>query len=421
MAIPFWLKRACVRTGIARYLPMAKRLTGGQPRFVNYVSDRLLAAPLDELLDPATYPECPGSEVVDLNSDSPEIEVPMRAMRDIAVPDPLGLPELREAIAESRGGDSTHAILITHGLREAYASILDTFVNPGDRVVLFDPCSPLFHLGAKSRRASVRWISTWSEEGRTRFLNAGLTRAMRGAKLLVLAQPSDPTGGRFSTGDLAEIAWLVQRHDCLVCIDESRGRLHDDAPVPDFTSLAGMANRTLSIDAGSHGVGWLGGPRQLVGMAAVCARLNAPGVSPILQRAAATELKRDRTGLEPELKRLRERRQYAFDRLKGMGLDPTWPAGGAAIWVSVESTGLESRTFAEKAMREQRALVGPGCAYGPSGKDFIRVSFASEDGRLREGLSRLSRFVESLNPAEVNVISAKVATATATEPSFSRV
>ena len=421
MALPFWLKRACVRTGIARYLPVAKRLSGGDTRLVNCVSDRLLAAPLEELLDPATFPQCPCADVVDLSSDLLEREASLRSCGGASSADALGLPELRDAIVDSRRGDVPEEVLITHGLRGAYASILDAFVNPGDRVVLFDPCSPLFQLGAKSRRANVRWVSTWNEEGRTRFLIAGLTRAMRGVKLLVFAQPSDPTGGQFSAGDLDEIAWLAQRHDTLVCIEKSLGRYQNDEPSTHLESLPGMARRTLSINTGYHGVGWLCGPKPLIHMAAVCAHLNAPGVSPILQAAAATEVKRARGGLEPASLQLREKRQYGFDRLKGMGLNPTWPAGGTAMWVSVESTGLDGRSFAEKALREEQVLVGPGCAYGPSGKNFVRVSFATEDGRLREGLSRLGRFVESFRQPEASVIMEKVRVAPAGEASFSRV
>ncbi len=420
MALPFWLKRACVRTGIARYLPVARRLTGGEPHYARYVSDRVLAAPLDELLDPATFPECPGREVIDLHSTPPESDwiAPLRTPRESVASNPLGLPELRATIRGSV--DPPRDVLITHGATAAYAAVLDAFVNPGDRVALFDPCSPVFHLGAKSRRVNVRWISTWNEDGRTRFLNAGLTKAMRSAKLLVFAQPSDPTGGRFSAEDLEEIAWLANRNDTLLCIDESHGHYHDDSPPMDIGSLSGMDRRTFSIDSIGP-LGWLRGPGVLVRAAALCASLNTPRPSASDQHAAVAALKRDRAGRELGWKELRERRQYAFDRLKGMGLEPKWPAGGTSIWVSVESSQLDGRAFAERCLREQKVLVGPGCAFGPSGNNFVRVSFAPEDGRLREGLSRLGRFVESLREPKPAAVPARIPTAVESEPSFSRV
>lgn len=440
LALPFWLKKTCVRTGIARFTPLAKRLTGGEPRFARYVSDRVLAAPLNELLDPATAPQSSGYDLVNLNLAAPEFELPpmLRPSRDANTEDAFGSEKLRQVIAEherrdGRTVDPVEQILVTHGARGAYASILDAFVNPGDRVVLFDPCSPLFHLGAKSRRAALRWVPTWSEDGRARFLSAGLTKAMRGAMLLVLAQPANPTGGRFSTEDLEEIAWLANRNDVLVCVDESFARFQFDPAPPKLSILPGMDARTISINSMTAGyglgtlrVGWLSGHRQLVRTAALCANLNAPPVSPICQHAVATVLIRDRAAFAPMLQQVRDRRQYTFDRLKGLGLEPTWPAAGVTMWVSVASLGIDGRSFAEKLLRDHRVLVGPGCAYGPSGESFVRISYAVEEGRLREGLSRLGRFVAELKNPNPTVVTARVTTGepaliTETEPSFSRV
>lgn len=440
MALPFWLKRACVRTGIARVLPMTKRLTNGEPHFAKYVSDRVLAAPIDELLDPATFPPSPGHDVIDLNLESPVFDAAptLRPGHDRDSTDPFGLAELRDAIAanyrrDGRIVDPAHQILVTHGATGAFASVLDAFVNPGDRVVLFDPCSPLLHLGAKSRRATLRWIPTWNEDGRTRFLNAGLMRSLRGAKLLVLALPASPTGGRFTADDLEEIAWHANRHDVLVCVDESLSRFQYEGKWPRLEAFPGTESRMLTIDSttagyasGALSVGWLSGHRQLVRTAALCANLNAPVVPSICQHSAIGTLRKDRAAFEPMLKSLRDRRQYAFDRLKGMGLEPTWPAAGVTLWVSVASLGIDGRTLAEKLLREERVLVGPGCAYGPSGTNFVRVSFAPEEGRLREGLTRLGHFVERIRTGvspETKIVTARVTTseAVAIEPSFSRV
>jgi len=436
LTLPFWLKKACVRTGVARFLPIAKRLTHGEPHFARYVSDRVLAAPVDALLDPATFPQSAGSDIVNLNLGVPALDIAPRLVlpRDSDPTDAFGSLDLRTAIAEAddRHPDPASGILVTHGAKGAYAAILDAFVNPGDRVVLFDPSSPLFHLGAESRRAEVRWVNTWSEDGRTRFLSAGLAKAMRGAKLLVIAQPANPTGGQFSTSDLEEIAWLANRSDALVCLDESFGRFRYGAAIPSLATLPGMAARTLTINSMSAGyglhalrVGWLTGHRQLVRTVALCANLTAPEVSPIAQAAAATVLRRDRAGFEPTLRQFRERRQYTFDRLEGLGLDASLPSGGFTMWVSVAALGLDGRTFAEKLLREQRVLVGPGCAYGSSGKNFVRVSFAAEDGRLREGLNRLAQFVGELKGGGAEVVTAKAAVEKPAEsdaiPSFSRV
>ena len=79
-----------------------------------------------------------------------------------------------------------------------------------------------------------------------------------------------------------------------------------------------------------------------------------------------------------------------------MGLEPGWPDGGFFFWVPVTGLGLDGRTFAERLLREHGVLVGPGCAYGPSSSGYVRITFAAEDGRLREGLKRLALFVAEL-------------------------
>src|SRR4029079_16172400 len=75
--------------------------------------------------------------------------------------------------------------------------------------------------------------------------------------------------------------------------------------------------------------------------------------------------------------------------------------GCCAGW-RVPSRGGDARAFAEKLLKEERVMVGPGVAFGPSGAGHVRVSFATDDGRLREGLNRMAAFVERLkNPTSV--------------------
>src|SRR5207253_3016198 len=90
------------------------------------------------------------------------------------------------------------------------------------------------------------------------------------------------------------------------------------------------------------------------------------------------------------------RRRYAYERLWAMGLKPAWPAGAFFFWVPVQELGLTGQVFADRLLREKRALVTPGDFFGPSGAGHVRVSYAVEDGRLREGLGRLAEFVRDL-------------------------
>lgn len=419
MARPFWLTKLLVRSGVARFLPAARRLTDGGTAFLRYYSDAVLAAPVDELLDPAYFPSPPHPDVIDLNLPAPRSESGVSVGRIAADrrgnPPAWGTPELRNAIADlyvrrdGRAVDPDREVYVTHGATTAYAAALDAFVNPGDRVVLFDPCSPLFALGAKSRRADIRWIPTWNEDGRCRYVAKDFERAMRRAKLLVLSDPANPTGACFGPEDLDHLAWIAASYGVPVYADESFARFRYDGRGRSLATLAGGDRRVLTAGSVSQGwglgsvrVGWLAGPKPLVQACALTASLHAPYVPTVCQQLAARAVAEPDADFEPTLDLFRNRRRYVVDRLRGLGLEPDWPAGGYFVWVPVAGLGLDGRTFAEGLLKEQQVLVQPGCAFGPGGAGHVRISFAADDGRLREGLARLAAFANGLRtPAAV--------------------
>jgi aspartate/methionine/tyrosine aminotransferase len=422
VARPFWLTRLLVRTGIARFLPAARRLTDGGAAFLRYYSDKVLAAPVEELLDPAFLPPAlTEPDAIDLNLAAPRFDSAVslgRVAEAAGRPPASGTAELRNAIADlyvrrdGRAVDPDHEVFVTHGATAAYAAALDALVNPGDRVVLFDPCSPLFSLGAKSRRAAVRWVPAWNEDGRCRFLTTEFEKQMRGAKLLVLSDPANPAGGCLATEDFEYIVWIAAAYDVLVYVDESFTRFRYDGRARSPAVLPGGEKRVLTAGSVSQGhglgalrVGWLAGPRPLVRACGLTANLSAPFVPAVCQRLAARALGEADADFAPVAEQFGSRRQYVIDRLRGIGLEPDWPGGGYFVWVPVAALGLDGRAFAERLLKEQRVLVGPGCAFGPSGTGHVRISFAADDGRLREGLARLTAFVGGLrNPTPATAV-----------------
>ena len=412
MAIPFWLMKLLVRTRLAGFTPRARRLTDGGTAYLKYYSDRVLSAPLDDLLDTAIIPPAPGFDVLVLNQPTPDAP-PARGAVSVGRTDshsapgrvPVTLPELSRAIADryqqaGRMVNPDTDIIATHGATAAFGAALDAFINPGDRVVLFDPCSSLFSLGAKSRHAKVRWIPTWTEDGRCRYIAKDFESAMRGAKMLILSDPGSPMGGCLANEDLEHIAWIAGGYGVLVYLDESFAAFRYGERPRCFAAMPGADRLTLTAGSVSQEfgqpsirVGWLAGPRHLVRACQLTANLAAPYVPPVCQQAAARLL--SESPAPDTLDRFRAKRQYTVDRLRAMGLEPELPGGGYFAWASVAGLDMDGRTFAERLLKAERVLVGPGIAFGPSGAGHIRqVSFATDDGRLREGLNRMSDFVK---------------------------
>jgi aspartate/methionine/tyrosine aminotransferase len=409
-----FLAKLLIRTGIARFLPAVQRLTDGGGAFLHHYSDQVLAAPLAELREWAAFQELHGPDAIDLALGAPRFDLLPSASTKLPAdrrgwPPPCGLPELREAISEKLLAEHrlmvspSDEVLVTHGAAGAFRLAVDTFVNRGDRVVLFDPTSPLHALVLRHRRARIHWISTWMDNGRTRFRLAALAKALAGARMLVLTSPGNPTGGVIAAEDLEQIAWWAQRKDVLICSDEVFERYHYDAAPPSIGTLAKARRRTLTVGSVSKGhalaslrVGWLAGYRHLTRPCALVATLHNPFVSTLCQQLVLTALQQNKEVFQAIRAEFESRRHYAFERLQALGLEPAWPAGAFFFWVPVRTLGLDGRAFAERLLRAKRVLVSPGHLFGPSGSGHVRLSYATEDGRLREGLSRLADFVQEL-------------------------
>jgi len=415
---PAFFTRLLARSGVARFLPAVQRIMGSNGAFLRYYSDRVLAAPHEELKRAAAFLELPGQDGIDLALPAPRFDLVPSASTKLPAdrrgwPPARGLPELREAIADSlrvEHGLAVHAgdeVLVTLGAAGAFSVLLDSFVNPGDRVVLFDPTSPLYPLALRQRRARVRWLPCWTEDGRTRFRLDLLAKALRGARLLVVNSPSNPAGGIIAGEDLEQIAWWASRRDVLILSDEVFARYRYEGNPVSIGSLPRARQRTLTAGSISKGcalaatrVGWLAGCNHLIRPCAMTAVVQGMLVPTLCQQIAFSALRMGSESFEPIRLKFESRRRYAFERLQALGLKPDWPTGGFFLWASVKELGLTGWAFAEKLLASQKVLVSPGEFFGPSGHNHIRVSYATEDGRLREGLSRLGECIRAMQAGQ---------------------
>ncbi len=414
MALPLLLTKLLIHLGVARHLPGVRRRLHGGADYLHYYSNRLLTAPHDDLPTAATFLQTHGADVLDLAMGAPRFDLVPSASTKLPAdrrgwPPVAGLPELRAAVAAKLLRDNDLAVhpdcevLVTAGALGAVQTVLDAFVNPGEPVVLLDPTSPLFALSARTRGASVRWLTTWTEDGRTRFRLDHLARALSGARLLIVTSPNNPTGGVIAPEDLEQIAWWADRHDVLILSDEVFERYHHDTEPVSIATLLRARNRTLTVGSVSKGhslasarVGWLAGNRHLLLPCLATAALRTPFVPTLCQQVALTALEADAGPFEEVREELAARRRYVFERLRNMELNPAWPAGAFFFWVPVWNLGVSGREFADRLLRDYKVLLTPGDLFGPSGAGHVRLSYATEEGRLQEALNRLAGFVQEL-------------------------
>ena len=434
--VPFVLTKLLARTGLARHTPRAKRLAGPAAGCLHLFSDRVLAAPLDVLRDPGAFPAgTGGADAIDLNQPAPRADSPVSAGRLVidrhGPPDVWGLPALRRLVADRAGLEPAARadVVVTHGATAALAATLDAFVNPGQAVVGFDPCPPVFAAAAASRRARLVRVPTGADAAGELTLDPRqLAAAVRGARLVVICDPANPTGRHFNPAAADLIAWAANRFDVPVYVDETfaepgtpaAGRLSARPNLRHRLLVAGSVTAGFGLAAAR--VGWVRGPKPLVGAVALTASLAAPFVPVVCQQVALKALDADPDVLSQARAELAGRRRFAADRLANMGFAVTPPPAGFFFWIDVSHTNLTGRAFADRLAKEERVTVGPGDVFGPTGTRFIRLSVAAEDGRLREGLTRMARFVGRLTgkPPATRDVAAAPAGVDPRPPAFSR-
>ncbi len=417
--LPAPVLRALARLGVLGHWPRARQLAGDSLGAAHLLSDRVLGLPLDLLRDPALGPAVPG-DVLHLDRARP-VGPSSAALGRATLPAEggsfaeaalMGDAELRRELGEwlGHGDDAGWGVALTRGGAAALGAVFDAFVNPGQAVLVADPTSPVIPLVAKSRRARVRHLPTEvTADGRWTCNAQELVRLVRGVKLVVLCDPAHPTGASPHPEVVEPLAWAVKRYDCLVVIDETYAVGASDSVARTLAaepSLAGRVVRVGSLSAGlgvpALKVGWVSGSRGLVGPAAAAHALGGVGVCPLATQAVGRAWRESRAAGESD--KLTAKVRLTRARLSALGLPHIVPASGAWFWVDVTPVGLTGRAFAERLLAEEGVAVGAGEFYGPSGVNRVRVSAAEEEGRLREGLARLARFVSKRTgaPSEVS-------------------
>ena len=320
-----------------------------------------------------------------------------------------GLKELREEIAnylERRCGlryDPMKQVLVTVGGSEGIDIALRAMLNPGDEVLIPEPCY-VSYLPCAQLADGVAVPLRLLEEHEFRLTAEQLEAAITPrTKILVMPFPNNPTGAIMSRKDLEPVAEVVKAHDLFVISDEIYSELTYDEPHVSIASLPGMQERTLVINGFSKAyamtgwrLGYAAGPEDLISemtkihqFAIMCA--------PTTSQYAAVQAMRSG---DEEVAKMREsynqRRRFVVHTLREMGMDCFEPLGAFYVFPSIKRYGMSSEEFASRLLQEEKVAVVPGTAFGDSGEGFIRISYAYSLKNLKEALGRVQNFVERL-------------------------
>ena len=320
-----------------------------------------------------------------------------------------GILELRVALADylfrrfGLGYDPERELMITVGGSEAIDLALRSLLDPGDGVLIPQPCFVAYVPCALLAGGRPLAVAT-SVRNQFRVTREDLVAADDGsARALVVSYPCNPTGAVLEPEDAAAVVSYAAERDLAIISDEVYAELTYNG---DHVSVAGMPaarDRTILVGGFSKAwamtgwrLGFAAGPADII-EAMVKVHSYAVMCSPTTAQEAAVEALRH---CDDEVARMRreynQRRRVIVKRLNDMGLECFEPKGAFYAFPSIERTGLSSEMFAERLLAERRVAVVPGTAFGECGEGFVRCSYATAMPLIEEAMSRMASFVAQI-------------------------
>lgn len=321
-----------------------------------------------------------------------------------------GLLELREEICKMYKRkyqvdyDYRHEALITVGGSEGIDLALRAMLDPGDEVIIPEPCY-VSYLPCVELAGGVPVTIALKNENQFRltpqeFLDSVTDRT----KVLILAFPGNPTGAIMTKEDLIPIAKICQEKDIIVISDEIYSELtYGDAGHFSIAALPGMKERTIVINGFSKAyamTGWRLGyalAPQLIAEQMTKIHQFAIMCAPTTSQYAAISAIREG---DKDIERMKvsydQRRHFLMRTFEEMKLPCFEPLGAFYMFPCIKEFGLTSDDFATRLLKEEELAVVPGSAFGDCGEGFIRISYAYSLDELKEAMRRLGDFITRL-------------------------
>ena len=294
-------------------------------------------------------------------------------------------------------------VLVTVGGSEAIDLAIRALVEPGDEVIIPEPCYVSYEPITTVTGGIPVPIAT-KEEDEFRLTAEELKNAItEKTKMLVLPFPNNPTGAVLRHQDLEEIAEVLRDKDIIILSDEIYSELKYDTKHESIASIEGMKEKTILINGFSKTfsmtgwrLGYAAGPKPLISVMTKIHQSCIMAAPTTSQYAAITALKDCDDDVEEMRRQYDLRRKYCVRKLNEMGLKTFEPMGAFYVFPNISSSGLSSDEFCERLLERKKVAIIPGTAFGASGEGFARISYAYSIDHLREAMKRIKEFLDEL-------------------------
>ena len=320
---------------------------------------------------------------------------------------PPGLPGLRAAISRKLERDNglnypDNQIIVTNGVQEALLISILALVDPGDEVVLQVPRFNAFDYMVNLAGGRVVDVPTLEEDDFALKADSIRPVLTERSKLLVIANPNNPTGGLTPRAELERIAELAEERDLLVISDEIYEKLiFGGREHVSLGTFGGMSDRTVTVNGFSKAyamtgwrVGYLAAPAWFMEPAIEIKHTLSICTPPALQRGALAALEGGDDAVASMLAEYERRLELVLQSLDEMGISYGQPGGGMYVYANISSSGLDAETFCLELLRQERVMVFPGTMFADPANRHIRITLLSPYSSMEVALRRMKRFVE---------------------------
>jgi aspartate aminotransferase len=352
-----------------------------------------------------------GQDVIDMGVGEPDFDTPKHIveagcnsirMGETRYAPTAGIPELRRVIADKLLKENglpitSDDVSVTPGAKMAVFAAIQALLQEGDECVLIGPSWVSYEPCVAFAGGSVTWARV-DESFMPQDLADSISPKTR---LIIVNSPSNPTGSVFDGRILKEVRDLAVDHDLLVISDEIYEKIIYDHQHISIGSMEGMAERTVTINGFSKSyamtgwrLGYLAGPKETMKWVNRLLSHSVSQATTFVQRAGVAALQGPQDEVASMVAEFRARRDILVSELRDLGIPCSIPGGAFYVFPNVSHLG-GGDAFTDQLLKEALIAATPGSAFGPDGRDYVRLSYATSLKRISQALERIGRIVEN--------------------------
>lgn len=325
-----------------------------------------------------------------------------------------GIPELREAVAKLSSNYSAEPyaaedVIIVPGGKPVMFYMLNALIDEGDEVIVPNPSYPIY--GSVTQYLGGKMVPIQLKEENNFNFSADELKALitPKTKMIIINSPQNPTGGVYTKELLEEIAQIAIENDLWVLSDEIYDRMVHDGEHISITSVPGMQERTVMLNGCSktyamtgYRIGWaVCKNKEMTDYIEQLACNDTSCTNTIAQYAALEAVAGPQDQVDYMLSEYKKRRDLMVSLVNEVpGMHCHSPKGAFYLMVNVrellDKFSITAEELCDRIMKEANVLILPGTVFGLFGDDFVRFSYVSTEEDIKEGLSRIKTYIESI-------------------------